>query len=291
MGFNDFSDFSLRASMINIGERCWYARFKSDNEFSHLFPFIQAIEKEAIHFENPEYLQFKKDDIFCTLYPPNLIAARFFYDREEALGFAGRLIEYLDDLEHRKSKIKPRFKSYRHLHVPEILRLLPLSNCGKCGFRTCMAFAGAVSRRKIVLGKCPDLPEPIRVSVIYPAFDKDNNMVSQIAVDMDLAEVLQYVDLNIEDFKNETAEQRLAKKRNQRKPGFSGEREGILFKLSGRETEVIRLMAEGFTNKEISQILKISPHTVKSHVVQIFNKLGVSDRTQASVWAAQNELI
>ena len=50
-------------------------------------------------------------------------------------------------------------------------------------------------------------------------------------------------------------------------------------------------MAQGFTNKEISEILNISHHTVKSHVVHIFNKLGVSDRTLASVWAAQNELI
>jgi len=50
-------------------------------------------------------------------------------------------------------------------------------------------------------------------------------------------------------------------------------------------------MAEGFTNKEISRILKISHHTVKSHVVHIFNKLGVGDRTLVAVWAAQNELI
>jgi DNA-binding CsgD family transcriptional regulator/ArsR family metal-binding transcriptional regulator len=264
MRFSNFTDFSLRASSINMGERCWYAHFKSDTEFSHLFPFIQAIEKEAIHFEKPECLQFRKDEIYCSLYPPNHIAARFFLDKEEALAFACRLIEYLNDLENRKSKIKPHFKSFRRLHVPEILRLLPLSNCEKCGFRTCMAFAGAVSLRRITL-------------------DKDNNLVSKIAVDMDLTDSLRLIDRKIEN--------RLRKNRNQRKSSFLGEREGIIFKLSGRETEVIRLIAEGFTNKEISQILKISHHTVKSHVVHIFNKLGVSDRTLASVWAARNELI
>lgn len=291
MRFSNFTDFSLRASSIHIGERCWYAHFKSDNDFSHLFPFIQAVEKKAIHFENPEYLQFKIDEIFCALYPPNHIAARFFCDRQEALVFARRLVNYLNDLENRKAQIKPRFKSYRRLHVPEILRLLPLSNCGKCGFPTCMAFAGAVSRRRTALGKCPDLPEPISVSLIYPAFDKDNNIVSRIAVDMDLAGSPELAGQNLEPFDTVMAEHRLRKNRKNRKPGFLGERDGIIFKLSGRETEVIRLMAEGFTNKEISQILKISHHTVKSHVVHIFNKLGVSDRTQASVWAAQNELI
>jgi DNA-binding NarL/FixJ family response regulator len=70
-----------------------------------------------------------------------------------------------------------------------------------------------------------------------------------------------------------------------------GSRDGIIFKLSGREAEVLRLITEGFTNKEIAQILTVSQNTVKSHVVHIFNKLGVNDRTQAAVWAAQNELI
>jgi ArsR family metal-binding transcriptional regulator len=240
MRFSNFTDFSLRASSINMGERCWYAHFKSDTEFSHLFPFIQAIEKEAIHFEKPECLRFRKDEIYCSLYPPNHIAARFFLDKEEALAFACRLIEYLNDLENRKSKIKPHFKSFRRLHVPEILRLLPLSNCEKCGFRTCMALAGAVSLRRITLDKCPHLPEPISVSLVYPVFDKDNNLVSKIAVDMDLTDSLRLIDRKIEN--------RLRKNRNQRKSSFLGEREGIIFKLSGRETEVIRLIAEGFTN-------------------------------------------
>jgi DNA-binding CsgD family transcriptional regulator/ArsR family metal-binding transcriptional regulator len=291
MRFSKFTDFSLRASSINIVERCWFAHFKSDNELSHLFPFIRAIEKEAIHFENPEYLQFKKDGIHCSLYPPNHISAGFFYDREEALIFASSMIKYFNDLEKHKSKIKPKFQSYRRLHVPDILRLLPLSNCGRCGFRTCMAFAGAVSRRKMTLDKCPDLPEPISASLIYPVFDKDNNIVSKITVDMDLADSLRFISQKFEHFETVTDEHRLPNDHKNQKSFVIGEREGIIFKLTGRETEVIRLMAQGFTNKEISQILKISYHTVKSHVVHIFNKLGVNDRTLASVWAAQNELI
>ena len=291
MRFNNFTNFCLRASSIKIDERCWYAHFKSDNEFSHLFPFIQATEKEAIHFENPEYLQFKKDDIQCSLYPPNHISAGFFYDRKEALIFASAMIKYLNDLEKRKLKIKPKFNTYRRLHVPDILRLLPLTNCRKCGFRTCMAFAGAVSRRRMTLDKCPDLPKPISASLIYPVFDRDNNIVSKITIDMDLADSLKLINQKIELFETSMDEHRLSKDRKKQKSLVLGEREGIIFKLSGRETEVIRLMAQGFTNKEISQILKISYHTVKSHVDHIFNKLGVSDRTLASVWAAQNELV
>ncbi|MDM8537293.1 LuxR C-terminal-related transcriptional regulator [Desulfobacterales bacterium HSG17] len=60
--------------------------------------------------------------------------------------------------------------------------------------------------------------------------------------------------------------------------------------LTNREIEVLQMVARGLTNMEISDSLKISPHTVKSHVVHIFNKLGVNDRIQASVWSVQNNL-
>jgi DNA-binding NarL/FixJ family response regulator len=50
-------------------------------------------------------------------------------------------------------------------------------------------------------------------------------------------------------------------------------------------------MTEGFTNNEISEQLSISPHTVKSHVIHIFNKLSVDDRTQAAVLATRHKLI
>ncbi len=60
--------------------------------------------------------------------------------------------------------------------------------------------------------------------------------------------------------------------------------------LSKREIEVLQMMARGLTNVEISEALNISSHTAKSHVTHIFNKLGVNDRAQASVWAVQNNL-
>jgi LuxR family maltose regulon positive regulatory protein len=51
--------------------------------------------------------------------------------------------------------------------------------------------------------------------------------------------------------------------------------------LSRREIEVIHLMADGFSNKEIASQLVISIGTVKRHVVHIFGKLGATNRTQA----------
>jgi DNA-binding NarL/FixJ family response regulator len=61
--------------------------------------------------------------------------------------------------------------------------------------------------------------------------------------------------------------------------------------LTKRESEVLKQLAFGLTNKEIAQALGISYETVKEHVQHVLKKLGVADRTQAAVWAVRNDLV
>jgi DNA-binding NarL/FixJ family response regulator len=61
--------------------------------------------------------------------------------------------------------------------------------------------------------------------------------------------------------------------------------------LSSREIEVLLLVARGSTNQEIAESLFISKATVKSHLIQICNKLGVSDRTAAVTTALERGVI
>jgi DNA-binding NarL/FixJ family response regulator len=61
--------------------------------------------------------------------------------------------------------------------------------------------------------------------------------------------------------------------------------------LTQRESEVLRQLALGLTNKEIALALKISYETVKEHVQHVLRKVGVSDRTQAAVWAVRRGLV
>ncbi len=60
--------------------------------------------------------------------------------------------------------------------------------------------------------------------------------------------------------------------------------------LTKREGEVLRQIADGRTNKQIAESLGISAETVKEHVQNILGKIGVSDRTQAAVWAVRKDL-
>lgn len=60
--------------------------------------------------------------------------------------------------------------------------------------------------------------------------------------------------------------------------------------LTPREREVLAMVAEGLPNKLIARRLEISEKTVKAHLTRIFERLGVSDRTQAALWAQRHRL-
>lgn len=60
--------------------------------------------------------------------------------------------------------------------------------------------------------------------------------------------------------------------------------------FSAREREVLVLLAEGLPNKLIARRLEISEKTVKAHLTRIFREIGVSDRTQAALWAERQGL-
>ena len=58
--------------------------------------------------------------------------------------------------------------------------------------------------------------------------------------------------------------------------------------LTDREREVLDLVRQGFANKQIARRLGISERTVKAHLTRVFSSLGVSDRTQAALWATEH---
>ena len=58
--------------------------------------------------------------------------------------------------------------------------------------------------------------------------------------------------------------------------------------LTPREREILLLIAGGHGNKQIARLLGISDKTVKSHCGRLFQRIGVTDRTQAAIWALKN---
>jgi len=66
---------------------------------------------------------------------------------------------------------------------------------------------------------------------------------------------------------------------------------GATMRLTAREREVLRLVGDGYSNKEIAKTLAITERTVKYHVASIFNKLGADNRAQAVAVAARRGLL
>jgi DNA-binding NarL/FixJ family response regulator len=60
--------------------------------------------------------------------------------------------------------------------------------------------------------------------------------------------------------------------------------------LTAREEEVLALLAHGLPNKLIARRLAISERTVKGHLTRVFERIGVTDRTQAALWARERGL-
>ena len=73
--------------------------------------------------------------------------------------------------------------------------------------------------------------------------------------------------------------------------GKGKKKSGLDHDLTEREITVLRLVAEGKTNKEIANVLDLSEKTVKNHVRNIFHKLHVYDRTQAAILAIRKGII
>jgi DNA-binding CsgD family transcriptional regulator len=61
--------------------------------------------------------------------------------------------------------------------------------------------------------------------------------------------------------------------------------------LTARETDVLRLVATGHSNKQIAVALGIGESTVKTHLLKVFEKLGVADRTRAVTLAMERGLL
>lgn len=280
MPVKGYTDFSLKkgGAPFRTGspfDTMLLAQFRLEGDASPLFPYINAVAPSAGLMEKPLFIRFVLDGVCCGLYPDSGIAGAF-ADRGQALGFLDRLMDFLKDIYRRRHELEPNYKRWDPVPVLDIFRLLPGTNCRSCGYPSCLAFAAAVSRQKAGPERCPGFLRPISTQAVYQVLDKCGNLVSTVTLEFDSAQP---------GGKPAPAESARPGKTKVKGHDY------LAAPLTGRELEVLRLLVQGATNGEISGSLKISPHTVKSHVIHIFNKLGVNDRTQAAVRALRDNLV
>ena len=263
------------------------ARFEMDGDLSALFPYINAVADHAQYYETPVYIKFIYGQRLCALYPDKG-AFTPVRDMAEAITFLSRLLEYLKAIARRIPDLIPNHKKYKPASAVDIYRLLPGTNCRECGYGTCMAFAAALSRRYADLSLCPHLTNPVEETATFPVYDNQGNVVRTVSMDIDTVGLRQEIDR--QEARIQELQSRLADFEKANNENFDAANAELPIPLTDRETQVLRQVVGGATNREISTLLDISAHTVKSHVTSIFNKLGVNDRAQAAAWGAVHGL-
>jgi len=132
-----------------------------------------------------------------------------------------------------------------------------------------------------------ELPDPPRVVVLTAFADRerilgalDAGAVGYLLKDAEPAEIFEGIRVAAEG--DSPIAPRAAREL------VDARRERSAVDLTDREREVLGLVADGLPNKLIARELEISEKTVKTHLTSIFNEIGVSDRTQAALWAQRH---
>ena len=264
------------------------ARFELEEDLTPLFPYINAVADQPQYYERPVYIKFVLSERLCGLYPRQG-AFTPVRDIAEALAFLPQLLNFIAEVARRSPDIVPSYKKFKPASALDIYRLLPGSNCRRCGYATCLAFAAALSRRRTSMVQCPHLANPMEEKATFPVYDDRGNLVRTVTLDIDTACLREQIDRKESHIRD--LQSRLSDVEHSRAANIDSANAGLPAPLTSREIQVLRLMARGATNKEISKELHISEHTAKSHVIHIFNKLGVNDRAQASTWGALNGVL
>jgi len=267
---------------------CMMMTFNFSMDIEFLFPYINAVAKKVQMHENPPHIRFKFDHTLCVLHPDRGLASPV-DDSEDARAFMVRLMKFLNDIHLQKDQIPPRYKLFNQTDVTQILKLLPQTNCNECGFKTCMAFAAMLSKQQTIPGRCPHISRPVQEKAIFPIHDSAGKLLSTITLDIDNTENVSALNSANQYIENLEKKIRHLSRINGNLRDEANKQ--LPSPLSQREIQILQMLACGTTNVEIAQSLNISPHTVKSHINHIFNKLGVNSRTQASVWATQHHFV
>jgi len=125
-------------------------------EIYEAFPFLNAILKGCIYNHPALTLTIKKDGKLFTLHAHHITLAKI-EDEKEAEEILGWLKDLINETYEKREQIEPNYSMAAELKALDIFRLLPGTNCKKCGELTCLAFAVKLVGQEIAIGKCVPL--------------------------------------------------------------------------------------------------------------------------------------
>jgi len=127
-----------------------------DRDISGVFPYLNAALDGAIYHHAGKTLTLRRNGRLITLHPRQAVAAKV-DDLEDAHRILEWLIKLINECHRKRSTLKPNYERRAQLTVIDIVKLLPGTNCKKCGHATCLAFAALISAQRASIMACADI--------------------------------------------------------------------------------------------------------------------------------------
>ncbi len=137
----------------------WGALATLDNDISAVFPYLNAVLPDARYDHENKVLVWTEDTQQYALRSSEIRVAHV-EDLAQARSIVSGLLERLNGIWQDRGKITPRFAERKLAPLIDVFKLLPGTNCRKCGYATCMAFAAEIRKHAVGVESCPPLSQP-----------------------------------------------------------------------------------------------------------------------------------
>jgi ArsR family metal-binding transcriptional regulator len=141
------------------GADTWSARAVLLTDIGELLPYLNAQLDRAEYDHDAQTLIWKGEGHSFAFRRREIKAAPA-RDREEARSLIERAVALANETWRQRESIEPRYQKRANANLMQIYRLLPRTNCGRCGCATCMAFAARLREGDAEIASCPDLDQP-----------------------------------------------------------------------------------------------------------------------------------
>jgi len=141
------------------GAATWSARASLKTDISAVLPYLNA-QLEGADYDHDTGILIWKDQYHSFAFRSREIKAAPALDREEARDLIDRAVALVNEAWRGRERIEPCYEKRTLPNLMEIYRLLPRTNCGKCGCVSCMGFAAKLREEDKELSCCPVLEQP-----------------------------------------------------------------------------------------------------------------------------------
>ncbi len=140
------------------GSPRWSSVVEIDADLTDLLPYLNGYLKKRFYDPNTHTIVFKMNGHGVAVRPREIRIGNLI-DKDEGERVAKEVIDFINEIHEKRDTITPDTTRKEPPKAIEIFKLLPKTNCKKCGQLTCMAFASALAKGDADIDDCPELFE------------------------------------------------------------------------------------------------------------------------------------